>query len=103
MESEEFGKRLHNRATRGASLTAEEQKKLVAWYEAQDQAEMEKLNLPAAAETDASLQSEIDSTLLRIAAVTRSIQEIFSENKALREEITVYRRKLDHQTMARAV
>ncbi len=103
MAPEDFGKQLHDRATRGVSLTAEEQKKLDAWYADQDQAEMEELNLSSAFEPEASLQSEVDSTLRRIAAVTRSIQEIFAENKALREEITVYRRKLDQQSMAQAI
>ncbi len=103
MEPEDFGKQLHDLATRGVSLTAEEQKKLEAWYAAQDQAEMEALNLSANEEPDALLQTEVDSTLRRIAAVTRRIQEISAENNALREEITVSRRKLGQQTMAQAV
>jgi len=43
MPSEDVVKQLHDKATRGASLTGEEQAQLEAWYAEQDQAESEGL------------------------------------------------------------
>jgi len=60
MVSDELGKQLHDRATRGQDLSPEEQAQLVAWYAAQDRAEMADLGLPAAEHTE-SLQAQINA------------------------------------------
>jgi hypothetical protein len=64
MVSDELGEQLHDRATRGETLSVEEQRQLDRWYTAQDHAEMAMLNLDAAAETVTSLQSSLRSKLL---------------------------------------
>jgi len=45
MVSDEIGKQLHNRATRGEVLSAEEQAHLEEWYATQDRAEADQLGL----------------------------------------------------------
>jgi hypothetical protein len=53
MISKEVGLRLHDLATRGKTLTPEEQVQLKQWYAAEDQAEMRML-APALAQLQAS-------------------------------------------------
>jgi len=64
MVSDELGKQLHDRATRGETLSVEEQRQLDIWYTAQDYAEMAMLNLNTATKTVMSLQSSLQSKLL---------------------------------------
>jgi len=62
---EKLGRQLHDRATRGEKLSKEDQMLLDAWYEAQDRAEMNGLNLTATEEAKTiKLQKEIDSVLI---------------------------------------
>jgi hypothetical protein len=48
MISDELGYQLHDRVTRGETLTVEDQARLEAWYAAQDRADMERLGLTVA-------------------------------------------------------
>jgi peptidoglycan hydrolase CwlO-like protein len=97
MVSDELGKQLHDRATRGEALSVEERAQLEDWYATQDRAEADQLGLTATAETVDSLQTQIDSALAQLATITRRIQEIAEENKALRREITALCRQLAQQ------
>lgn len=92
MVSDERGKQLHDRATRGQVLSPKEQMQLKAWYEAQDRAEMAELGLPVS-ETTASLRTQVDAVLVQLATTTRRIQELVAENETLRHEIAVLRRQ----------
>ncbi len=98
MVSDELGKQLHDRATRGHALTAEEQAQLEVWYAAQDRAERAVLRVPKP-DITVSLQAQIDAVLVRLAATTQRIQELTEENKALRREIAVLRRQGVRQTV----
>jgi len=102
MVSDELGKQLHDRATRGQDLSPEEQEQLAAWYAAQDRAEMAELGLPAS-ETTASLQAQINAVLAQLASTTRQIQELTEENKALRREIAVVRQQLVQRAVLQPV
>ena len=51
MVSDDFIKQLHDRATRGEILSAEEQKQLENWYASQDSAESKALGLAAGEKT----------------------------------------------------
>ena len=97
MVTDDLGKQLHNRVTRGEALSTEEQAQLEDWYATQDRAESDQLGLTATAETVASLQIQIDSALASLAAITRRIQEIAEENQALRREIAALCRQLAQQ------
>ena len=91
MVSDELGKQLHDRATRGETLSAEEQRQLDIWYTAQDYAEMAMLTLDTATKTVTSLQTQVDSVLIQLGIVTKQIQEIAEENEVLRKEVAIFR------------
>ena len=98
MISDDLAKQLHDEATRGKSLSAEEQSLLENWYAIQDCAESNTLGLTADETTLATLQAQIKATLIQLVAVTKRIQEIASKNKALRRETAILRHQLAHQS-----
>ncbi len=98
--SDNAGKRLHDRATRGEKLSKEEQAQLEAWYAIQDRAEADELGLAGLMETVAALQVQIDSALTQLATVTRRIQELTEENQALRRENAALRRQLAQRALS---
>ncbi len=94
MISDDIARELHDRFSRGETLSAEEQKQLRDWYASQDAAESKILGLTTSEKTAASLQAQIDAALAQLMAVTKRIQEVASENDTLRREITTLRRQL---------
>jgi len=93
MLSGERGKELHDRATRGQSLSRGAQRGLETWYAAQDRAEMAGLGLPSP-EPGVSLQAQVDGVLKQLATTVRRIQGLTAENEALRREIGTFRGRL---------
>lgn len=82
----EIGMRLHDRATRGEVLTDAEARQLDAWYAQQDEVERGLIDRGESIPDLEQIQVGIASTLEKIAVVTRHIQEVSSENEALRRE-----------------
>lgn len=103
MVTDELGKQLHDRATRGGVVSAEEQVQLEEWYAEQDRAEMEMLGLPAPANTAGELRAQVDSALTQLAAAAKRVQELAKENNALRREIASLRRQLIPQSSPQSV
>jgi hypothetical protein len=66
MISNELGKQLHDRATRGESLTAEERAQMEAWYSEQDRIEMNDLGVTPPAKDMALLQAQVDSMIAQL-------------------------------------
>ena len=95
MVSDDLGRQLHDRATRGELLSVEEQSLLKDWYVLQDSAESDALNLNK--DTLATLQTQVEEALTQLTIVTKRIQEVASENKALKREIVELRRQLVYQ------
>ncbi|MFQ5859019.1 MAG: initiation control protein YabA [Anaerolineae bacterium] len=100
MVSDNTGKRLHDRATRGEELSEEEQAQLEAWYAIQDRAEADELGLTGLTEAVAALEVQIDSALTQLATVIRRIQELTEENQALRRENAALRRQLAQRALS---
>ncbi|MBM4466478.1 MAG: hypothetical protein FJ014_13145 [Chloroflexi bacterium] len=96
MVSDNLAKQLHDRATRGQTLLAEEQKQLENWYASQDTAESKTLGLATGERTLATLQAQVDAALAQLMTVTKRIQKVASENETLRHEIAILRRQLVH-------
>jgi hypothetical protein len=88
MVSNDLAKQLHSRATQGESLSDEEQAQLNEWYALQDKAENEILGITEHEKTLADTQAQVDAALAQLTVVTNRIQQISSENEALRREIT---------------
>ena len=101
MVSDELGKQLHVRATRGEALSAQERASLETWYAAQDRVEMDALDLTTP-ETVTILQAQVDSVLEQLETAARRLQELAQENDRLRGEIAKLHRRLAQQASVRA-
>jgi hypothetical protein len=80
MISDVVGRQLHDRASRGGSLSANERQQLEEWLLAQDHAESNLLSSKGDAPTLADLRSQVDVALEKVAAVTRNIRQLSEEN-----------------------
>ncbi len=99
MESNKHAQQLHDRATRGKILSADEQTELEQWYAEQDLLESTLFDVPASTATDTPLQRHVNAALEQLRLITQRIQELSAENDALRQEIAELRRRLaQHST-----
>ena len=89
--SDDQNMKMHDRASRGETLTAAERAHLEKWYATQDTAEIQELGLNAGEKTLAALQEQIGVALTQLMTVTKRIQEVASENEMLRREIATLR------------
>jgi len=104
MISDDLGKALHDRLTRGEQLSDEEQGQLESWYEYHDKLESNILGTTAEKKTIVKLQSQIEAALTQLIAITNRLQEVASENEMLRQEINNLRHQLvDSSTLQQTV
>jgi len=96
MVSENRGQLLHDKATRGEVLSPEEQTQLEQWYTLQDRTESHTLSLAMRDDTFAALQTQLAAAVSQLTTVTQRIQDVVTENDALRHDIIVLRRQLAH-------
>ena len=75
MVSDTPGKSLHDRATRGETLSDEEQLQLENWYDQQDAFEGKLLNRPSQKDSTARLQAQVEAALTQLTAISKRIQE----------------------------
>ena len=94
MISSDEAKRLHESATRGLSLSAEEQAALTACYRREDEAEATLLRTHEASETVESLRARVDMAFAQLAISVQRIQETSGENERIRREIADLRHQL---------
>jgi len=94
MISDDLGQVLHDRSTRGETLSAEEQIQLETWYEDQDNLESNILVTTPEENTIANLQSQIEVALSQLISITKRIQEVVAENEILRQDIKSLRHQL---------
>ena len=97
MISEDIAKQLHDRYTRGERLSAKEQASLKNWYALQDNAESDALGLTEEGKALTTLQTQIEAALTQLTIVTQRIQEVASENEALRRETVHLRQQLAYR------
>ncbi len=86
MISDEAAQQLHDRATRGEPLSAEERAILDAWYARQDAEEAEQLAI-GWLEQETSLRERMKDVLTRMTLLTQKMQEAIVESKQLQEEL----------------
>jgi hypothetical protein len=94
MSLDELAKQLHDKATRGLALSAEEQAQLEAWYTEQDQREHAILSPTGSSQRLATLHTQVETALAQLLTVTQRIQELTVHNETLRREIAVLQRQL---------
>ena len=78
---------LHDKATRGAPLSAEEQIELDQWYAAQDHAEQIILGSGTVSSAMPELQTQVTAVLERCVTLAQQIQELSHDNDVLRHDI----------------
>jgi hypothetical protein len=94
MSLDELAQQLHDKATRGGALSAEEQARLDAWYAEQDQREGAVLGPTGSSQRLAMLHTQVETALAQLLTVTQRIQELTAHNETLRREIVVLQRQL---------
>ena len=94
MPTDTLPTQLHDKATRGIPLSADEQAELDAWYAEQDRAENHLLGVTGAPESPADLQAQVEDALNQLLKTTQKIQELTAQNEAVRREITELQRHL---------
>ncbi len=84
-----LARQLHDKATRGGTLTEAERAALEAWYDEKDHEEAALLNssTPGALTTLDALREQLAAALARLREETQRIQAQADENEALRREI----------------
>jgi hypothetical protein len=94
MIAEDIGKALHDRATRGQPLSADDQAVLDAWYAQQDAEEGVLLaECPPLQDLEA-LRAEVDAARSLLGTVVQRIQMQAVENDRLRSENAELQRRL---------
>ncbi len=93
MISEELGSQLHDRFTRGQSLSVAERQQLQAWYRQNDQEDLAQANLTKT-NSEPTAQVQVDVVLAQIEAVTRRIRKLEKQNDVLRRENAVLQTEL---------
>ena len=96
MPTDNVGKQLHDKATRGLSLSAPEQNQLDAWYAEQDTAENALLAPTLLSPQLATIRTQVETTLAQLLTVTQHIQELTAQNDAVRREIALLQHQLAH-------
>lgn len=94
MIPDELGQKLHDRATRGETLTTEDQEVLRSWYAHHDQAEMAQLSTAPDPSRLADLQSRVQQATAQVVVQARHIEALTAENAQLRQEIASLQRLL---------
>ena len=103
MISDESAWQLHDKATRGGALSSEERADLDGWYAARDEAEVALFSRTSAEPAVVELRGQVRSTLEQVATLTRTIQQLTSENDALRHDVDALRRQLAARPVSRPV
>src|SRR5688500_2144844 len=94
MIPDEIGQKLHDRATRGQTLTSEEQELLRRWHAHHDQEEMTQLNAAPVPSRLADLQSQLRQATAQVVTHAQRIETLTAENAQLRQEIASLQRLL---------
>ena len=94
---------LHDRATRGERLSAQEQATLDAWYAQQDQLESQLLQASVRSSTLADLHAQVTVATAQLTTVTQHIRDVLAQNDKLRQEITLLQHQLAQQLAGQSV
>ena len=96
MSAADLVKQLHDKATRGMTLSTSEQAQLDAWYTQQDEEEGTLLTRAFPPQRLAALQTQVDTAVTQLLAVTQRLQELTRDNDTLRRDIAALQQQLAH-------
>jgi hypothetical protein len=100
MSTDDLGQELHDKATRGGVLSADEQTLLDKWYALHDQQESAALAGTGPTDALAALQAQVTAAVAQLSTVSQRIQVLSGENDALRQEVAALQRQLALRTTA---
>jgi predicted RNase H-like nuclease (RuvC/YqgF family) len=93
MSADLQAQQIHDRATRGEPISAEERSQLDQWYARMDAEEGALLNRGQPQEL-AALRGRIDAAVAQVRVVTQRIQTLTTENETARREVAALQRQL---------
>ncbi len=93
MISDDLARALHDKATRGISLSAAAQAELERWYALRDEGERQQLVSGSDPET-AVLRTQVNAALAELTSLSRGLQASTAENERLRAEIAGLQERL---------
>jgi hypothetical protein len=102
MSTDKLVKQLHDKATRGITLSAAEQAQLEAWYAQQDQEEDAVLAQTTRPQALVALQTQVDAAVAQLLAATQHIQELVVHNETLRRDIAILQQQLTQSSSAQS-
>ena len=94
MIPDSLGQQLHDKATRGGSLSAEEQAALTEWYRRQDEDEGKQLRHARPPADLEALRREYHRLLGELVAITQQIQAQATENERLSRRVEELEKQL---------
>jgi hypothetical protein len=94
MTADDLAQHLHDKATRGEPLSAEEQARLDQWYARQDREEDDMLAKTSTPQEIATVQAQVDAAVAQLVTTTQRIQALTAENEAARREVADLKRQL---------
>jgi hypothetical protein len=103
MRADTLEKQLHEKATRGVTLSAAEQAQLGSWYARQDQEEDRLLAQAPSPQALVALQAQIDTAVVELLTTTQRIQALAADNAALRRDIAALQQQLTHPSPIQSV
>jgi hypothetical protein len=94
MNADNLAQQLHNKATRGELVSAEEKAQLEQWYARLDREEGEMLARTSPSPEIAKLQGQVEAAVAQLVVAAQSIQALTAENEAVRREVADLKRQL---------
>ena len=85
---------MHDKATRGGALTAQEQAQLDEWCRQQDAAESQSMVQANIEGTVAALRGQVAEALAQVQVVAADIQNLAGANEALRREVAALQERV---------
>jgi hypothetical protein len=98
-----LAQQLHDKATRGIELSAEEQLILDNWYAEQDRLEGELLTPKRPIPDLNKLRTQVDDALAQLSAVVQRNQELITQNEVIRRDILALQRQLSQPSIPQSV
>src|SRR5258708_39045778 len=93
MSADQQAQQIHDRATRGEPISAEERSQLDQWYARMDAEEGALLNRGPPHDL-AAQRGQIDAAVAQVRVVTQRIQTLTAENETVRREVAALQRQL---------